>query len=70
MKLSHILVRFLIHGKMDYLNLNFCNDDLKDALGGDGDPDGIKVHEHCDTDNLSIELWSYLKFKLQKCYRL
>ncbi len=33
------------------------DDDLKDALtDGDDDPDGIKVHEHCD--NSSIELWS------------
>ena len=32
--------------KKDYLNLNFGDDDLKDALtGGNDDPDGIKVHE-------------------------
>ena len=31
------------------LNLNFGDDDLKDALtGGDGDPDCIKVHDHYD----------------------
>ena len=42
--------------KNDNLNLNFGDDDLKDTLiGGDDDPDGIKIHEH--SDNLSIKLW-------------
>ena len=41
----------------DYLNLNFRDIGLKDALiGGTGDPDDIKMHEHYD--NLSVELWS------------
>ena len=43
--------------KNDNLNLNFGDDDLKDALiDGDDDPDRIQVHEHYD--NSSIELWS------------
>ena len=43
--------------KNDNLNLNFGDDDLKDALtGGDDDPDGIQVHEHYD--NSSIKLCS------------
>ena len=48
---------FLIWQKNDNLNLNFGDDDLKDALAvGDDDPDGIQIHEHYD--NLSIKLWS------------
>ena len=43
--------------KKDYLNLNFGDDDLKDALtSGNGDQDGIKVNEHYN--NVSIKLWS------------
>ena len=45
------------------LNLNFGDDDLKDALtSGNGDQDGIKVNEHYN--NVSIKLWSMFLYLL------
>ena len=36
-----------------FLKLRFGDADLKDAhTGGDGDPDGIKVHDHPDNSSV------------------
>ena len=42
-----MIFRSIILGKNKLFNFKFGDADLKDVLtGGDGDPDGIEVHEH------------------------